>query len=325
MSHWECQNCGFRYTPSRGLEDVGIAPGTAFEQLPPGFKCPECGARRDDFEEVDAELEQEGSDEALDPLQALDDEAEASRLEAEDDEEVYDDLDDEQGFDDDLPDSDDPEDDDEDPLDWSSTGPEPLDDDPFDAEEELQDDAFFDEEDTLPAFLEDDPELEGFAEDEEEASLLDDGLDEDLEEKGSEPDDEIEDDDQDFDQEAFDEHIDEDVGDEYLEDDEDEDTALMAPWQCKSCGWIYQPSDGLPAQEIEKGTPFDDLLEDFTCPSCGAGIMAFHRVPSPSAQVELPLMPDASAPEAPAPEAAAPEAAAPDESDPQDPETSKRS
>jgi len=45
-----CVICGFIYDPAQGLPDDGIPPGTPFEDLPPNWSCPDCGARKEDFE-----------------------------------------------------------------------------------------------------------------------------------------------------------------------------------------------------------------------------------------------------------------------------------
>ena len=42
--------CGFVYDEAEGLPEEGIAPGTRWENLPPNWTCPECGARKEDFE-----------------------------------------------------------------------------------------------------------------------------------------------------------------------------------------------------------------------------------------------------------------------------------
>ena len=34
------------------MPDEGIAPGTSWEDVPMNWACPECGARKDDFEMV---------------------------------------------------------------------------------------------------------------------------------------------------------------------------------------------------------------------------------------------------------------------------------
>ena len=43
---WICESCGFIYDPEEGDPDGGIAPGTAFEDIPDDWFCPVCGARQ---------------------------------------------------------------------------------------------------------------------------------------------------------------------------------------------------------------------------------------------------------------------------------------
>ena len=45
-----CTVCGYVYDPEVGDPDNGIAPGTAFEDLPDDFVCPVCGVGKDMFE-----------------------------------------------------------------------------------------------------------------------------------------------------------------------------------------------------------------------------------------------------------------------------------
>jgi len=40
------------YDEAAGLPDEGIAPGTRWEDVPMNWTCPECGARKEDFEMV---------------------------------------------------------------------------------------------------------------------------------------------------------------------------------------------------------------------------------------------------------------------------------
>ena len=42
--------CGFVYDPEEGDPDAGIAPGTAFEDIPDDWVCPWCGLGKDSFE-----------------------------------------------------------------------------------------------------------------------------------------------------------------------------------------------------------------------------------------------------------------------------------
>lgn len=50
MDKYVCTVCGYVYDPTVGEPDNGIAPGTAFEDLPEDYVCPECGAGKDSFE-----------------------------------------------------------------------------------------------------------------------------------------------------------------------------------------------------------------------------------------------------------------------------------
>lgn len=50
MQKWECTNCGYIYDPAQGDPDNGIEPGTAFEDLPDDWTCPDCGAAKSEFE-----------------------------------------------------------------------------------------------------------------------------------------------------------------------------------------------------------------------------------------------------------------------------------
>lgn len=42
--------CGYEYDPAVGDPDNGIAPGTAWEDLPEDWVCPVCGLGKDAFE-----------------------------------------------------------------------------------------------------------------------------------------------------------------------------------------------------------------------------------------------------------------------------------
>ena len=50
MKKYFCVICGFIYDEALGLPDEGILPGTRFEDLPPNWSCPDCSARKEDFE-----------------------------------------------------------------------------------------------------------------------------------------------------------------------------------------------------------------------------------------------------------------------------------
>ena len=53
MRTWMCLICGWIYDEEAGLPEEGIAPGTRWEDVPPNWVCPECGARKEDFELIE--------------------------------------------------------------------------------------------------------------------------------------------------------------------------------------------------------------------------------------------------------------------------------
>jgi rubredoxin len=50
MQKYICTVCSHVYDPAEGDPDSGIAPGTAFADLPDDWVCPVCGANKEDFE-----------------------------------------------------------------------------------------------------------------------------------------------------------------------------------------------------------------------------------------------------------------------------------
>lgn len=47
---WVCVVCGYQYDEEMGDPDHGIEPGTAWEDVPDDWECPECNAAKADFE-----------------------------------------------------------------------------------------------------------------------------------------------------------------------------------------------------------------------------------------------------------------------------------
>jgi rubredoxin len=50
MRKWMCLTCGHIYDEAEGDPASGFAPGTRFEDLPLSWRCPDCGAGKEDFE-----------------------------------------------------------------------------------------------------------------------------------------------------------------------------------------------------------------------------------------------------------------------------------
>jgi rubredoxin len=49
MKNYECEPCGYVYDPAVGDPDGGIAPGTAFADIPEDWVCPICGVGKEFF------------------------------------------------------------------------------------------------------------------------------------------------------------------------------------------------------------------------------------------------------------------------------------
>jgi len=52
MEKWECTACGYIYDPKEGDPESGIQPGTAFEDLPEDWVCPQCGVSKEFFQKM---------------------------------------------------------------------------------------------------------------------------------------------------------------------------------------------------------------------------------------------------------------------------------
>jgi rubredoxin len=47
---YECTICGWIYDEALGAPDHGVAPGTAWGDVPDDFECPDCGIGKDYFD-----------------------------------------------------------------------------------------------------------------------------------------------------------------------------------------------------------------------------------------------------------------------------------
>lgn len=50
MDKYVCSVCGYVYDPAEGDDENGIAPGTAFEDLPDEWVCPMCAVGKEQFQ-----------------------------------------------------------------------------------------------------------------------------------------------------------------------------------------------------------------------------------------------------------------------------------
>lgn len=52
----------------------------------------------------------------------------------------------------------------------------------------------------------------------------------------------------------------------------------MDKYRCMVCGYVYDPKAGDPDADIEPGTSFEDLPDDWVCPVCGVGKEEFEKI-----------------------------------------------
>ena len=53
MKTYMCLICGYLYDERAGSPESGLAPGTAWSDVPLSWRCPDCGAGKEDFEMVE--------------------------------------------------------------------------------------------------------------------------------------------------------------------------------------------------------------------------------------------------------------------------------
>ncbi len=52
----------------------------------------------------------------------------------------------------------------------------------------------------------------------------------------------------------------------------------MQKWSCTICQYVYDPAEGDPNNGVNRGTPFEELPDDWVCPLCGASKDLFEPV-----------------------------------------------
>jgi len=51
----------------------------------------------------------------------------------------------------------------------------------------------------------------------------------------------------------------------------------MDTYVCTVCGYVYDPAQGDPDNNVAAGTSFEDLPDDWVCPICGADKDQFEK------------------------------------------------
>ncbi len=53
MRRWKCRFCNHVYNEAEGDVATGVPPGSALEDVPDDWVCPDCGATKDDYELIE--------------------------------------------------------------------------------------------------------------------------------------------------------------------------------------------------------------------------------------------------------------------------------
>lgn len=53
MKTYMCLICGYIYSEEAGDPEEGLAPGTRWDDVPLSWRCPDCGAGKEDFDMVE--------------------------------------------------------------------------------------------------------------------------------------------------------------------------------------------------------------------------------------------------------------------------------
>jgi rubredoxin len=53
MKAYMCVICGYVYEEEKGDSNAGLPPGTKWSDVPLSWRCPDCGAGKEDFEMVE--------------------------------------------------------------------------------------------------------------------------------------------------------------------------------------------------------------------------------------------------------------------------------
>ncbi len=51
----------------------------------------------------------------------------------------------------------------------------------------------------------------------------------------------------------------------------------MDKYVCTICGYVYDPAEGDPDNDVNPGTAWADVPDDWVCPICGAGKDDFEK------------------------------------------------
>ncbi len=55
-------------------------------------------------------------------------------------------------------------------------------------------------------------------------------------------------------------------------------SAPFQPWQCRTCGYLYDEQAGDPAEGLKRGPRWAAIPADWVCPMCGTSKRDFDMV-----------------------------------------------
>jgi rubredoxin---NAD+ reductase len=61
MKRYICNVCGFIYDEAKGWPEEGIEAGTAWQDVPQDWLCPDCGMQKKDFDMIPLTSEDQSS------------------------------------------------------------------------------------------------------------------------------------------------------------------------------------------------------------------------------------------------------------------------
>ncbi len=56
------------------------------------------------------------------------------------------------------------------------------------------------------------------------------------------------------------------------------ETQALDRYECRACGYIYEPEKGDSKHQVAPGTPFTQLPSDWRCPVCGVRTSQFANI-----------------------------------------------
>ena len=56
------------------------------------------------------------------------------------------------------------------------------------------------------------------------------------------------------------------------------ETQVLDRYECRACGYVYEPDKGDSKSDIPSGTPFAELPSSWRCPVCGVRTSQFENI-----------------------------------------------